>query len=49
MTICSKICERAVGIMVPRPWKKPRRVPTIDMMKVVTANTLRGAASPSLA
>ena len=48
--ICSRICETAVGTMVPWPWKKPRSTPSMPMINTVgasslTASTARGMLS----
>ena len=47
LTICSMICEMALGIIVPSPWKNPRKTPrtatTISAgPKILSANTLYG-------
>ena len=44
-TICSKICETAVGTMVPSPWKNPRSTPRIHITNNVGASTLMASAA----
>ena len=45
--ICSMICETALGIMVPSPWKNPRKTPRIATTsrvgaRIFTAKILSG-------
>ena len=46
LTICSKIWEIAVGIMVFLPWKRPRSVPIIATTKMVGARIRSGMEIP---
>ena len=36
---CSTICETALGIIVPSPWKNPRITPSTATIKSVGAST----------
>ena len=44
-TICSKTWEKAVGTMVPCPWKYPRNTPRYAMIHTVGANVLSANAA----